>query len=101
MSDAVATPDLMRALLVEKMQRLSVTPYRVAKDIATHHPQLYEVLHNDRALSPLLALKLGTYLGIQPERLLALQAARLIGDLRIQHADLLQTIKQRAPSEPS
>ena len=96
MAPAPAKANSVQKLLCSLFEQHGVTPYRCAKIIDAHHPQIYEVLRGDRALSELLALKLATYFQVEPETLLAAQTSERLTELRKANSDVLARIREKA-----
>jgi len=63
------------ALLKLFMQPLGLTAYRVATDIEVPPIAISEILRGLRSISPVMALKLGAYFGVDAHFWLALQSA--------------------------
>ena len=63
------------ALLKLFMQPLGLTAYRVATDIEVPPIAISEILRGLRSISPVMALKLGVYFGVDAHFWLALQSA--------------------------
>ena len=57
------------------MEPLKLSAYRVSADLEVSPIAISEILRGKRAISPAMALRLGTYFGVSPEFWLALQAA--------------------------
>lgn len=57
------------------MDPLKLSAYRVSTDLEVAPIAISEILRGKRAISPSMALRLGTYFGVSPEFWLALQAA--------------------------
>jgi addiction module HigA family antidote len=56
------------------MDPLGITAYRVAKDIGITPIAMSHILRGRRAITPSIALRLGSYFGIEPDFWLSLQA---------------------------
>jgi len=69
---SAGTPGAVLARLF--MQPLGLTPYRVAKDLGVAQIAISEILRGSRSLSPVMALRLGTYFGVDPHFWLSLQS---------------------------
>ena len=57
------------------MEPLKLSAYRVSTDLEVAPIAISEILRGKRAISPSMALRLGTYFGVSPEFWMALQAA--------------------------
>ena len=75
---SAGTPGAVLARLF--MEPLSLTPYRLSKDLGVAPIAISEILRGRRAISPVMALRLGNYFGVDPQLWLSLQA---LHDLQI------------------
>ena len=57
----------------EFLEPLTITQYRLAKDINVSSRRINEIVHGERAISADTALRLGKYFGVSPEFWLNLQ----------------------------
>lgn len=64
-----------------------------AAAIDTAHSQIYDLLNGERNISPLLALKLATYLDTDPEALMLLQIRRDLAVAMAKHAKAIEAIR--------
>ena len=64
------------------MQPLGLSAYRVAEDLAVAPIAVSQILRGRRAISPVMALKLETYFGVEAKFWLMLQAAHEIKSAR-------------------
>lgn len=62
------------------MRPLGLSAYRLSTDLGVPPIAVSQILRGKRAISPAMALRLGTYFGVEPAFWMALQAAH---DLRI------------------
>lgn len=79
------------ALLKLFMQPLGLTAYRVATDLEVPPIAISEILRGLRSISPVMALKLGTYFGVDPHFWMALQSAH---ELRLAAAAVEAVMKE-------
>ena len=74
-----AKPDLLppvhpgEVLLEEFLKPMSITQYRLAKDISVPPRRINEIVLNKRGITADTALRLGLYFGIEPEFWMNLQ----------------------------
>lgn len=78
------------------MQPLGLTAYRVATDIEVPPIAISEILRGLRSISPVMALKLGTYFGVDPHFWLALQSAH---ELKLAAA-AVESVMQQSENPP-
>jgi addiction module HigA family antidote len=62
-------------LLEDFMQPLGISAYRVAKDLSLAPITVSQILRGLRSISPAVACRLGTYLGVPPAYWLLVQAS--------------------------
>jgi addiction module HigA family antidote len=67
------------------MEPLELTPYRLSKDLGVAPIAISEILRGRRAISPMMALRLGQYFGVDPQLWLSLQS---LHDLQIAAAGM-------------
>lgn len=79
------------------MQPLGLTAYRVATDIEVPPIAVSEILRGLRAITPVTALKLGAYFGVDPRFWMALQAAH---DLKLA-AEAMTQVMQQSENPPA
>ena len=84
------------ALLKLFMQPLGLTAYRVATDIEVPPIAISEILRGLRSISPVMALKLGTYFGVEAHFWLALQSAH---ELKLAAA-AVEAVMQQSENPP-
>jgi len=58
----------------EFLEPLSITAYRLAKDIGVSQTQISQIVKGERAITPATALRLARYFGTTPEFWVNLQA---------------------------
>ncbi|MCD0253130.1 helix-turn-helix domain-containing protein [Xanthomonas campestris pv. campestris] len=75
------------------MAKAGVNANTCARDIGASHSQIYALLSGDRNISPLLALKLATYFGTDPEALMLLQVRRDLAEAMAKHAKQVEAIR--------
>lgn len=63
-----------RILLEEYLQPLSISQYRLAKDIGVSPRRINEICHGKRAITADTALRLGRYFGISPQTWINMQS---------------------------
>ena len=56
------------------MEPLGLTAYRVAKDLGIPQITLSQILRGNRGISPAMAVRLGSYFGVEPKLWLGMQA---------------------------
>ena len=71
----------------EFLKPMSLTQYRLAKDIGVSARRINEIVHGTRAITAETALRLGRYFGVSPQFWVNLQA----------HYDLARTEKLLGP----
>ncbi len=76
-------------LLEEFLEPLTVTQYRLAKDISVSSRRINEIIHGNRSVTADTALRLGKYFNISPMFWLNLQARY---DLENQSVDFIKTL---------
>jgi addiction module HigA family antidote len=84
------------ALLKLFMQPLGLTAYRVATDLEVPPIAISEILRGLRSISPVMALKLGTYFGVEAHFWLALQSAH---ELKLAAA-AVQAVMEQSENPP-
>lgn len=77
-------------LIEEFLKPLSITQYRIAKDISVPPRRINEIVHGTRSISVDTAFRLGKYFGNSPEFWLNLQMKY---DIESQQADLEKRIR--------
>ena len=60
-------------LMEEFLKPMSISQYRLAKEISVPPRRINEIVHGDRSISADTALRLGRYFGISPQFWLNLQ----------------------------
>jgi len=61
-------------LMEEFLNPMSISQYRLAKDITVPPRRINEIVHGDRRITADTALRLGRYFGVSPQFWLNLQA---------------------------
>lgn len=61
-------------LIEEFLKPMSISQYRLAKDISVSPRRINEIVHGDRCITANTALRLGRYFGVSPQFWLNLQA---------------------------
>ena len=61
-------------LMEEFLKPMSISQYRLAKDISVPPRRINEIVHGDRCITANTALRLGRYFGVSPQFWLNLQA---------------------------
>ena len=61
-------------LMEEFLKPMSISQYRLAKDISVPAIRINEIVHGQRAISADTALRLGRYFGVSPQFWLNLQS---------------------------
>ena len=61
-------------LMEEFLNPMSISQYRLAKDISVPPRRINEIVHGDRGITADTALRLGRYFGVSPQFWLNLQA---------------------------
>lgn len=61
-------------LIEEFLKPMSISQYRLAKDISVPPRRINEIVHGDRCITANTALRLGRYFGVPPQFWLNLQA---------------------------
>lgn len=74
---------------------MSITPYRLAKDLGITRIRVADILHARRDITPDTAIRLGLYFGIEPEFWLNLQAHYNLVETRLAHPESYQAIQPR------
>lgn len=78
------------------MEPLGLSAYRVATDVEVPPIAISEILRGMRAISPVMALKLGTYFGVDPHFWMALQSSQ---ELKLAAA-AVKSVMQESESPP-
>ena len=79
------------------MQPLGLSAYRLSYDLEVPPIAISEILRGLRAISPVMALKLGTYFGVDPNFWLAIQSAH---ELRLAAAAIEKVMQQSENPPP-
>ena len=61
-------------LMEEFLKPMSISQYRLAKDISVPPRRINEIVHGDRCITADTALRLGRYFGVSPQFWLNLQS---------------------------
>jgi len=88
-------------LLQTQLTLHQITAKTCADDISASHSHLYEIMRGQRKLSPLMALKLERYFGVDGASWLHEQTQAQLQELRIQYGSALATIKPRDRQGPA
>jgi addiction module HigA family antidote len=79
------------------MQPLGLSAYRLSYDLEVPPIAISEILRGLRAISPVMALKLGTYFGVDPNFWMAIQSAH---ELRLAAAAVEAVMKESENPPP-
>jgi addiction module HigA family antidote len=66
-------------LLTEFMEPMSLTCYRVAKELGVPQPRIYDIVNGKRSISADTALRLGTFFGLPAQFWMNLLFSRVPG----------------------
>jgi Plasmid maintenance system antidote protein len=83
-----AMGEALRAL----MAKAGVNANKTAAAIGAPHSQIYALLHGDRNISPLLALKLARFFDVDPVEVMLLQVRRDLAEAMAKHSDDIAAI---------
>jgi len=77
------------------LEPMSITSYRLAKDLGITRGRVADILHGRRDITPDTAIRLGFYFGIEPEFWLNLQAHYNLVETRLARAETYRAIQPR------
>ncbi|MGQ0663549.1 MAG: HigA family addiction module antitoxin [Pseudomonadota bacterium] len=63
-----------RILLLDFLEPMGISQYRLAKSIRVPQPRIGEIVHGKRAVTADTALRLGRFFGMEPQFWMSLQA---------------------------
>lgn len=73
MENMIPTPTISEILWEEFMEPMSISAYRLAKDIHVPVSRIQEILHNKRKITIDTSLRLGKYFGVSDRYFIDLQ----------------------------
>ncbi|BBC25438.1 HigA family addiction module antitoxin [Pseudanabaena sp. ABRG5-3] len=85
-------------LLLEFLEPLEITPYRLSKDIGVAQTRISEILAEKRSITADTALRLARYFGNSAQFWLNLQTAYDLRQAQEKNADIYKHIPQLATS---
>ncbi len=85
-------------LLLEFLEPLEITPYRLSKDIGVAQTRISEILAEKRSITADTALRLARYFGNSAQFWLNLQTAYDLRQAQEKNADIYEHIPQLATS---